>query len=329
MTVLPRESRLKFWRILKIDEYIRQGSGLSAKVIAQKLEVSSRTVERDIEFLRDMYNAPIKYNSREKRYYYTEPSFFLKSLFLSESDFFSIAIIEKVLQQYKNTPIEQKLKAIFSKLTALLPDTMTIPSMWVDDSVTFVADSTPNIASEIFTTVFEGVKTRTSLSFLYRNLQQSQFLKRIIDPYHVVCQKGHWYILGFCHTKQEIRIFSFSRMKNIILLHNDRFCVPKDFAPHKYIDKNIGVWGDQQQYFLVRLLFSPKITTFAEERIWAENQTIKTHSNGSVEVTFQTNQRAEIKRFILGQGATVKVLEPSDLIDEIKQEIHIMQKVYE
>lgn len=36
-----------------------------------------------------------------------------------------------------------------------------------------------------------------------------------LDPYHAVCQKGNWYIIGFAHDKKEVHVLSFARMKNV------------------------------------------------------------------------------------------------------------------
>lgn len=55
---------MRFWRLIKIDEAIRDGHFPDAEKLAKRLEVSKRTVERDIEFLRDMYEAPIEYDAK-------------------------------------------------------------------------------------------------------------------------------------------------------------------------------------------------------------------------------------------------------------------------
>ena len=104
---------------MQIDKELRAGSCPTTGKLAQQFEVCRRTVERDIEFLRDRYHAPIAYSSEKKGFVYTQPTFFLKSLFLTEEEFFSVAVFEKVLHQYRNTPIEGRLQAVFEKLAAL------------------------------------------------------------------------------------------------------------------------------------------------------------------------------------------------------------------
>ncbi|MEL3900875.1 MAG: HTH domain-containing protein [Treponema phagedenis] len=71
-----KEGKVQFWRLLKIDELIRGKKYPTAKSLAKEFEVSTRTIERDIEFLRDMYNAPISYDYSKRGYKYTSDSFF-------------------------------------------------------------------------------------------------------------------------------------------------------------------------------------------------------------------------------------------------------------
>ena len=53
-----REEKVKVFRILKIDEIIRSGKFPNASYLCKKFEVSRSTIMRDIDFLRDRYNAP-------------------------------------------------------------------------------------------------------------------------------------------------------------------------------------------------------------------------------------------------------------------------------
>ena len=325
-----KEGKVQFWRLLKIDEQLRAKRFPSARSLAKEFDVSKRTVERDIEFLRDRYEAPIEYDHSKCGYAYTQETFFLKSLFLTDEELFSAAVFEKALQQYRNTPIEGRLKAVFAKLTELLPDdAVSVNTMWLGDALTFIPEPSPEISPEIFDAVFSGVKARRAIRFLYRSLTQTEAAVRICEPYHIVCQRGAWYVIGRCADKNDERIFSFSRMSEIEVLKDRAFELPTGFTVEQYIDKNVGVWLNRREPFTVRLLFSASVSVFAEEHIWNEEQTVLVHEDKSVEVSFKTTQFEEIKRFVLGQGATVRVLEPPELVQAVQKEIEEMRSIYQ
>ena len=325
-----KEGKVQFWRLLKIDEQLRAKRFPTARSLAKEFDVSKRTVERDIEFLRDRYEAPIEYDHSKCGYAYTQETFFLKSLFLTDEELFSAAVFEKALQQYRNTPIEGRLKAVFAKLTELLPDdAVSVNTMWLGDSLTFIPEPSPEISPEIFDAVFSGVKARRAIRFQYRSLTQTEPTTRMCEPYHIVCQRGAWYVIGRCADKNEERIFSFSRMSEIEVLKDRAFELPAGFTVEQYIDKNVGVWLNRREPFTVRLLFSASVSVFAEEHIWNEEQTVLVHDDKSVEVSFKTTQFEEIKRFVLGQGASVRVLEPAELAQSVREEIAKMVKLYQ
>lgn len=152
-------------------------------------------------------------------------------------------------------------------------------------------------------------------------------MERKIDPYHVVCQRGNWYVMGKCHERDDIRIFSFSRMKNIKIL-KDKFAFPKKFKPSDYFDTEMGVWLSDKTPLTVELLVDKEIGTYALNRIWHSEQVVEEREDGSVYVKFETTQKKEVLRWVLGQGHTVKVLGPQELVDEIKMELNNTLCIY-
>jgi predicted DNA-binding transcriptional regulator YafY len=110
------EEKVRVNRILMIDEEIRSGAYPSVDKLAHRSEVTNRTIERDIEYLRDMYQAPIEYDRQKHGYYYSESNFFIKSGILTEGELFSIALFDRLLEQYRNTLIETAFRLIFKKI---------------------------------------------------------------------------------------------------------------------------------------------------------------------------------------------------------------------
>jgi predicted DNA-binding transcriptional regulator YafY len=99
------EEKVRINRILMIDEAIRSGRFPNAQTLADMAEVHRRTILRDIDYLRDMYRAPIEYDARERGFFYTETNFFIKSVILSEGELFSLA-----LTAYSNNTRIRRLK---------------------------------------------------------------------------------------------------------------------------------------------------------------------------------------------------------------------------
>ena len=322
-----RNNKVQRYRLLQIDEEIRSGKFPNATTLSKKIEVSSRTIQRDIEYMRDMYNAPIEFDAYKNGYYYTEENFYIKSVPLSEGELFSVALFDQLLEQYRNTPLENDLRSVFKKIEMSLPNKITLDSSFLQNQTTFIPDQMGTINPENFSKIFSALKNRHVLDFEYRPLQKTTWMTRRINPLHAVCQKGNWYVMGFCHNKKDIRVFNFSRMQNVTE-SKEKFDIPKDFNPDKYFDKEIGIWLSATKKYTVELLISAEIGTFALERSWNKNQKIEQREDGSVWVSFETTQLPEVKRWVLGQGKTVKVLGPDELIAQVKDEVAAVLGMY-
>jgi predicted DNA-binding transcriptional regulator YafY len=327
MPGIGAEEKVRTNRILMIDEAIRSGSYPNIAKLARKAEVTRRTIERDIEYLRDMYHAPIEYDRDREGYYYSEPNFFIKSVMLTEGELFSIALFDRMLEQYRNTPIEAALCRIFQKIVKSMPEKITVDSGVLNRDITIISDHHGPIDTNVFEGIFTALKTKRTITFEYRPLQKTTFMARTVDPYHAVCQRSNWYFVGYCHDKKEPRMFSFSRVRNIKLTKS-HFKVPDDFKPEKYFDKEMGVFASARTPYTVELLISNEIGTYAFERQWHETQKVKQMEDGSVYVKFTTTQMPEVLRWVLGQGHTVKALNPPELIEMVKKEMELVREIY-
>ena len=314
-----REEKVKTLRILEIDDMIRSGEYPNATVLEKKFEVSRSTIMRDIDFLHDRYNAPLEYDQQKKGYHYTDSTFFVKSVMLSEGEVFAVSVMEPLLEQYRNTPLESSIKNIIEKIEEFLPKEVTVDSSFVDHDVSFITDPLPKIEEKIFTKLFEAVRTHRTMTFTYRSLSSTEYIEHTADPYHIICQKGSWYMLAYCHEKQDVRTYALSRMKDLYI-SKTTFRLPPDFNQRKYFDSSFGVWNNRDSPVKIELLFSSEVNTLIMERIWHENQQLEQRKDGSVYLSFESNQMQEVLHMILGFGGKVKVLNPPSLAEQVKEE---------
>ncbi|GHU26095.1 WYL domain-containing protein [Spirochaetia bacterium] len=315
-------------RILAVDSLIREGGFPNAATLAKKLEMTPRTIQRDIEYMRDMYSAPIEYDYDHRGYYYSEPNFFIKSVLLTEGEFFSITLFDQMLEQYRNTPLEDDLRRIFAKIAQSLPATLSVQSAFLTNQMSFIPDAAGQVDSKVFKVIFTALKTKSTITFDYQPLSKETYMKRTVDPYHAISQKGNWYVIGLCHDKNEPRMFTFSRIQNAALTKK-HFTIPPTFNANDYFDREMGVWASSREPVTVELLFDKTIRTFAIDRQWHSGQTVEQRKDGSVYVKFTTTQMPEVLRWVLGQGHTVKVLGPRELVDMVRDEAGKVRGMYE
>lgn len=314
-----RQFKVKTERLINVAKRIREMNYPSSSQIAKLEGCNAVTIRRDVEFLKDRYNAPIEYDSHKKGYYYTDKTFSIGDVLLSESELFAITTMLPLMEQYKNTPLENSFISVFNKISLMLPtDQISVNSSFLSE-VQFIADPTPNIDAEVFTKVFKAIRERKILNFQYKSSRSEDFKMYALDPYKVVCHKASWYVIGYCHRYNEFRIFSLSRFKQCDL--GSDYIYDENYADKIYIDQYFGVWNNKTEPMKIELLFDSTRSTYILEREWYPNQECYQNEDGSVYLSFTTNQEQEIMNWILSFGSKVKVLNPPELKTKIREEI--------
>ena len=117
-------------RLIFIDQEVRNGTRIgrypNCRTLAEKWEVSAKTIQRDIDYLKWEMDAPIAYDRIKHGYFYTEPNWRMPAIRIKQSDLFAICIAEKVLSQYRNTPVHDNLVSVFERLGKAMPDEVTL-----------------------------------------------------------------------------------------------------------------------------------------------------------------------------------------------------------
>ena len=121
-----RAARPPLERMLRIHQAIQSGHYPNAVSLSVELEVSSKSIHRDFEFMRDRLQLPLQYDHNHKGYYYTGEVSSFPTLQITEGELFALLVAEKALQQYRGTTFERPLLSAFKKMAAALPDTVSL-----------------------------------------------------------------------------------------------------------------------------------------------------------------------------------------------------------
>lgn len=200
-------------------------------------------------------------------------------------------------------------------------------SSFVEPNVKFISDPLPVIEEQIFNSVFDSVRSLHTVEFGYRSISSQSYSRRKFDPYKVLCQKGSWYVIGWCHKHKRINVYSLSRMKDLVIT-DEIFKIQSSFNINKYIDPDFGIWLNDEKPKKIELVFSEDINTLILERTWHVNQKCKQMKDGSVYLSFMSNQMQEILHWVLSFGSHVTVLNPPELREQVKDEVKKCSKLY-
>ena len=279
-------------------------------------EFSTKTFSRDIEWLRNQ-NAPIEYNASRKGYFYSDETFDLPAMKLTEADILSLLVIDRVLSSYRNSPFYERLQVIFEGLKRHLPHKVSIHSGELASNFSVIPEPATEIDSVIWSTVMEAMEKGRCLEIKYQSPGQKQAVIRKLDPLHLVGQKGEWYLLSRSHRDNQIRVYALTRMKSC-KIHKDKFIYPKDFRPEDYIDPSFGVFATEEKV-RIAIKFYPSTASIIKERTWHPNQEIEELADGSIILSYISNQQSQTLYWVSKWGPDAEILEPKELRQKAKE----------
>ena len=314
-----KQNRPQLARIQFIDRKIQGNTYPNATSLAREYEVNSRTIRRDIEYMRDSLGCPIEFDRKKNGFYYTEPSFSLPAVRISKSELFALCVAEKALEQYRATPLYPKLSSIFNKLVSTLPDELETAYTWFTPDITFMTRSRTSIQPEIWETISGSLNSCNVLRIDHMKAGDTHAKTRDVEPCHMVSYEGDWYLIAFCRLRKRVLTFAISRISSAEKL-KESFPGKKDFSVNEYLGDHFGITIGGESHD-VEIEFSADSAPYIREREWHENQEIRENQDGSLAIAFTTNSLQEVKRWVLGWGSSARVIRPEQLRREIVEEL--------
>ena len=316
----------QYRRLLFLHKKLQEKTYPNCRSLAEEWEVSAKTFQRDIDYLKYELNAPIEYDAQKHGYYYSEPNFSLPAMNISESDLFAICIAENALRAFKNTPLYKTLSTVFAKIQDSLPEKTSVQPSWFNDRILICPEPTTVIKPKNWETIAKALRDNRQLRITHLSPDRRKKTERTVNPYYLVNFKGEWYLSSYCHEREAIRTFAVSRIPGLQLL-KDTFELPREMSRDTMFGDQMGIiW--KKDFHKVRIRFSPVIAPYIREREWHPKQEIKDLKSGALDLSFTTNHLMEVKDWVLSWGPQAKVMEPKKLKDKIKADLQATLKQY-
>jgi proteasome accessory factor B len=312
--------------MLRLHQQLQGRHFPNCRKLAADLEVSAKTIQRDIDFMRDRLGLPIEYDQLKFGFYYTEPVAGFPSIEVSEGEIVALFVAQKALAQYRGTSFEKPLRAAFQKISEGLREKIVFNWGDIDAAISFRGIGTTAADLEMFETVGKAVLKSHELEFEYKKLGGERHELRRVQPYHLGCVENQWYLFAHDLARRQLRTFALPRMRKARGT-GVKFSRPADFSIARFLSESFGVFTGSNRY-RIRIRFDELAARLVCERQWHASQKIKPLPGGGIELTLQLANLTEIERWVLGWGAHACVLEPPELIARVKKAADTVSRFY-
>jgi len=250
--------------MLQIHQALQSGGYPNATTLASQLEVCTKSIHRDLEFMHDRLGLPIEYDGSRFGYFYAEPVKAFPTMQITEGELFALVVAERALQQYRGTSFEKPLLSALQKMEQSLPETISLSLTDVEQTISFRTSSEPILDLEVFDALAKATTARRQLELTYRKPGQQQPEQRIVDPYHLANINGEWFLFAFDHLRNDLRTFVPTRIK-AIRPTGKTFDRRQKFSLDKRLRGSFGVQSGQGEFEVV-IRFQERVADYIREK---------------------------------------------------------------
>ena len=308
-------SRPPLERMLRIHQALQAGGFPNASRLAREVEVSTKTIHRDIEFMRDRLNLPVEFDASKNGFRYTAEVNAFPTMQITEGEIFALVVAEKALQQYRGTSFERPLLSAIKKMEQALPDTISLNLADVERTISFRTRAEPILNLEIFEALAKAVAHRQQLELHYRKPGHAAE-KRLVDAYHLANINGEWYLFAYDHARKALRTFVPARIQSVKPT-GKTFERTQKFSLEKRLRDSFGVHAGEGD-FVVVIRFTPRAADYVREKKWHPSQRLRELKNGGAELRMKLSSLAEVQRWVLSWAGEATVLKPKELVESVR-----------
>jgi proteasome accessory factor B len=310
-----------------IDREIRSNRYPTCSRIAGYFDVSRKSIQRDIDFMRFSLRAPIEYDRKKRGYTYIGEWKLDPTSFLDHQESEALAATSKVLTQYNGTPYYNEVSRAIDKLMQYLPASCSGETLLDIYSFDNPAPAT-QVDEGVFALLDRAARNRQKVTMIYRASSRNATTERTVHPYrlHFDQSGATWYLIAYCEYRHDIRTFAVCRIHDLKIT-SDHFVIPDSFSITDYLQKAFQQTNGNREYD-ISIRFTPYQSQWIREHRWHPTQEIHEHDDGALTLTLKVSALEAVKRWVMRYGAQAEVLQPEELREMIKMEVREMDVVY-
>ena len=312
-------------RFVWFDNEVRRERFPNATKLGEHFEIAPKTAQRSIDHFRDRLLAPLEYDQTHKGYYYTDPTFQLPVIRISEEELLALMISRKLITEASAGSLADELGSVSKRLSSLLAANLPGRAR-PEDAFSFRWKNISLTDPLTFKVVTSALLQGKLLTFCYYSPTASNCTMRTVEPHHMVNYMGNWHLIAFCHLRNDWRDFVLGRM-TLCSVEGTSFQIREKDEWQPFLQNTFGIFQNRQSFNVV-LRFTPERSRWIKGEIWHEGQTEEVQDDGSLVRTIPASHEKEIMMEILKHGSQVKVLEPEWLKEKVIKEINDAVKKY-
>jgi predicted DNA-binding transcriptional regulator YafY len=307
-------------RYYKIDQLLKDRKVVPFAVFQQVLGMSRASVKRDLEYMRDRFNAPIEYDRESRGYRFgrprSGPRYELPGLWFNAAEVQALLTTLQLLTNLQPGLLDGQVKPVLDRLRAILG---TGDHSWeevVKRMRIFLPERREGKA-EHFSVVAAALLKRSRAWIRHYNRKDDRETEREVSPQRLVHYRDNWYLDAYCHLREDLRSFAVDAIREARLLEGRAKEMPANELD-EYLGSGYGIFGGRKVQWAT-LKFTPEAARWVSAQNWHPKQRSRVEKDGSYVLEVPYAEDRELVMEILKYGAEVEVAGPAALRTRVRE----------
>ena len=316
---MPRNQEvIRQWKLLHALESSRHGASIDA--LSKELEVTTRTIRRDLAALQEagfaLYderddNGHVKWRLDGQVLKGIDAGFTL-------SELCALYLSRNLLEAVAGTPFQRDLTNAFERLAKMLSPRMRLfldrlPSVLVAKPGPRAGASSPAFVAQLL----EATLHYRVTTMRYHSVSSGRSKDYLVHPYRLAFVQGGIYLLAYVPEYKAVRTFAVDRIASVSL-EKQTFTVTHAVGDDVFAN-SLGVnTGPAER---VEIEFDARVAPYIRARVWHPSQQIEDARDGGVSVTLNVCHDWGLRSWILSWGQFARVVSPVRLAKEIHADL--------
>ncbi|ENO94806.1 hypothetical protein C662_01215 [Thauera sp. 28] len=306
-------------RFYHIDRLLDERRVVPVQVFLEELEVSLATFKRDLEYLRERFNAPIVWDRDAGGYRFDAPSsgprYELPGLWFNSSEVIALLTMQQLLRNLEPGLLAEHVEPLLARLQTILGEgNVTVGD--IEKRIRFHRQAARVHDGKHFTLVATAVLQRKRLVIDHYVKSRDETITREVSPQRLTFYREAWYLDAWCHLRNELRSFALDAMKKVTLSKEPAKDVSdKEIA--RILDGGYGIFSGKDLQW-AELEFTAEQARWVSRETWHQKQQGHFEPDGSYRLKVPFSNPTELIMDILRHVPAVKVISPPELREQVR-----------
>lgn len=306
-------------RFYHIDRLLNERRVVPVQVFLEELEVSLATFKRDLEYLRERFNAPIVWDRDAGGYRFDAPSsgprYELPGLWFNSSEVIALLTMQQLLRNLEPGLLAEHVEPLLARLQTILGEgNVTVGD--IEKRIRFHRQAARVHDGKHFTLVATAVLQRKRLVINHYVKSRDETITREVSPQRLTFYREAWYLDAWCHLRNELRSFALDAMKKVTLSKEPAKDVSdKEIA--RILDGGYGIFSGKDLQW-AELEFTAEQARWVSRETWHQKQQGHFEPDGSYRLKVPFSNPTELIMDILRHVPAVKVISPPELREQVR-----------